>query len=212
MTEQEWLACTHPTPMLEFLRGKVRDRKLRLFALACCCRIVKHLTDQRSVHVVLAVDRHLEGTASHEELIEARAAARLAYENALQPHEDAAHAAACLAADDAYQAAASVSVATDAASAIGYERAAGWSQAEIQELAALLRHIIGNPFRPYAAPACWPATAIQLGQALHNGQDCTFALHDALLEAGHPDLAEHFKDGKHPKGCWAVDLILSRDR
>jgi hypothetical protein len=32
--ESEWLAATDPAPMLEFLRGKVSDRKFRLFACA----------------------------------------------------------------------------------------------------------------------------------------------------------------------------------
>jgi hypothetical protein len=43
------------------------------------------------------------------------------------------------------------------------------------------------------------------------GADATFALHDALLEAGHPDLAAHFQAEQwHPKGCWVVDLLLGR--
>ena len=35
MTEQEWLASADPEPMLEFLRGRVTDRKLRLFGWEC---------------------------------------------------------------------------------------------------------------------------------------------------------------------------------
>ena len=35
MTEAEWNACTEPGPMLEFLRDKAGDRKVRLFSVAC---------------------------------------------------------------------------------------------------------------------------------------------------------------------------------
>jgi hypothetical protein len=77
--------------------------------------------------------------------------------------------------------------------------------------AALLRHIIGNPFDRCLILTHWPLTVVQLAQSLHNGSDCAFALHDALLESGHTELAEHFRQEQwHPKGCWAVDLILGK--
>lgn len=77
---------------------------------------------------------------------------------------------------------------------------------------ALLHHIVGNPFRPYPAPPVWPAAVVSLAQAMYNGDSVSFALYDALLEAGHPDLAEHFKDAtaSHPKGCFALDIILGK--
>jgi hypothetical protein len=33
-----------------------------------------------------------------------------------------------------------------------------------------------------------------------------------LLEAGHAELAAHFQERDHPKGCWALDLILGKRR
>jgi hypothetical protein len=39
MTEEEWMGCPTPRLMLESLRDKVSDRKLRLFAYACWGRI-----------------------------------------------------------------------------------------------------------------------------------------------------------------------------
>src|SRR5690242_3088015 len=39
MTKAEWSACTEPTSMLDFLEGKVSERKLRLLA----CAMVRHV-------------------------------------------------------------------------------------------------------------------------------------------------------------------------
>jgi len=75
----------------------------------------------------------------------------------------------------------------------------------------LLRDICGNPYRPYPSPPSWPLPVVKLAESLYAGEDCSFALHDALLEAGHPELAEHFaKEQGHPKGCWVVDMILGK--
>jgi hypothetical protein len=39
VTEAEWLEATDPVPILESMRGKASDRRLRLFAVACCRRM-----------------------------------------------------------------------------------------------------------------------------------------------------------------------------
>ena len=38
MTEADWLGSDDPGRMLEYLRGRAGDRKLPLFAAACCRR------------------------------------------------------------------------------------------------------------------------------------------------------------------------------
>jgi hypothetical protein len=67
VTEQEWNECTDRLPMLSFLRGKASDRKLRLFACACCRRIGQHLPDQANRDLVAAVEDHPNGTLAELE-------------------------------------------------------------------------------------------------------------------------------------------------
>src|ERR1700760_1786645 len=70
MTRAEWLACTEPERMLAFLRGKASDRKLRLFACACCRRIWHLLPDEPTRAVVEAVERYADNqTIGDDELM-----------------------------------------------------------------------------------------------------------------------------------------------
>ena len=71
MTEDEWLACSDPQPMLELLRGKASDRKLRLFALACF-RPYRFMLVPATLEALEVAERLAEGTVSPAERKRAR--------------------------------------------------------------------------------------------------------------------------------------------
>src|SRR6516164_7753143 len=81
MTESEWLAATDPEPMLAFLRGKASERKLRLFACACCRGVCgtydqvptanRHILGARAL--LDACERHADAAIGDVELAAARA-------------------------------------------------------------------------------------------------------------------------------------------
>ncbi len=54
-----------------------------------------------------------------------------------------------------------------------------------------------------------PANVLELAKSLRGGADCAFALHDALLEAGLAELAEHFQFREHPPTCWALNALCN---
>ena len=76
MTKQEWLACTDPQKMLEALRGKSSERKVRLFACACCRHIWQLLRDRDCRAAVEQAERYADGQASKRGLTPVRVAAR----------------------------------------------------------------------------------------------------------------------------------------
>jgi hypothetical protein len=217
MTESGWLACSYPERMLEYLEGKASERKLRLFAVACCRRIWPMLWDPGRLAVEVS-ERYADGLASKRELAVARAAtaagdlsAQVATERALD-WDRAAHLAWCAAREAIRPVAARV--------AVGGAWASGCWWPEYLAQTALLREIFGNPFRPIApGPAClaWNGGAIpQMARAIYEEgrwQDLPF-LADALEEAGcaDPEILNHCRrPGVHVKGCWVIDLCLGKE-
>src|SRR3954454_8794442 len=74
MTEVEWLGCADPEPMLLHLRGQANDRKMRLFACACCRRIWHLLEDERTRTLVDVIELDADGLARADEREAAREA------------------------------------------------------------------------------------------------------------------------------------------
>ncbi len=87
-------------------------------------------------------------------------------------------------------------------------------------ITALLRDVLGNPFRPTRFKRAWASNIVAgLAQAAYDKRQLPSGeldphrlavLADALEEAGAPgELVSHLREpGPHVRGCFAVDLCL----
>jgi len=210
MTESEWFTVVAPETMLAWVSPRCSERKLRLFA-AACCRRVGHLCRPRFdsiLHRAEAVaDAVTDDTpASRKKNPVPRLAAVW-----MRRHESAlAHA---LSHRSGFRAA------TQAAErAIELAKAAGdtwWEERWYQ--AAYLCDIVGNPFRrPPADPAWLSDTVVAIASGMYAARDFSAmpVLADALQEAGctSDEILHHCRDphASHVRGCWVVDLVLGK--
>jgi hypothetical protein len=240
MTEAEWLTCTDPTPMLEFLRGKASDRKLRLFAAACCRRVWHLLNADVSKPGVEVIERYSDGLATDSELDAVfQAAARYGRRaerkfGRRSPEADLAYRDSQQAYLVSYAAQRDVHLGMvliyttqcKLREVVGYKPYIDpkaheeWHrlvEADGANLAVLLSEVIGNPFRPVTVDPRWlTSTAVALARAIYDERafDRLPILADALEDAGcdNTDLLAHCRgDGPHVRGCWAVDLVLGKE-
>jgi hypothetical protein len=221
MTEGEWLACTDPVPMLEFLRGKGSGRKLRLFAAASFGRLVALLPDPRQRRGIEVLERLAEGTVTLAGCRGVAAEVR----RAIPPDDwipgtppaDHPHYIALM----LYREFCSSSIAVHAVHASS-GRADGVG--EHHEQVRLMRCIFGNPFRPVALEPAWLTPIVfSLARAAYDERvmpEGTLnparlaVLADALEDTGctNQDVFGHLRGpGTHVRGCWVVDLILGKE-
>jgi hypothetical protein len=237
VTEAEWLACTEPTPMLEFLGDRASSRKLRLFAVACCRRIWPLITEAHCREAVEIAERFADGLVTAE----AQEAAHIAAEGVRREVEDTeaplfsgvayatTHAASYtvhdkgtvwLACRAAVNAACAAGHALSSQGASEDEVAAAYN-AEFAAQTALVRDLFGNPFRPAPFPdPSWLAwndgTVVKLAESIYDERafDRMPILADALEEASctKADILAHCRGpGPHVRGCWVVDLLLGKE-
>jgi hypothetical protein len=202
MTEGEWLTCREPEPMLDFVKRRASRRKLRLVAVACLRFVWLSLGHEAERYAAEVAERHADGNATDEELIQAYAAVyRLDHPDAEDAEDEG----------DAYL----NDVFSDACTTAGYAR--NLASGDGSRHADLLRDLFGNPFRPVVADSRWFAgTVVALATALYQERafDRLPLLADALEEAGcsNPEVLDHCRrSGEHARGCWVLDLLLRKE-
>jgi len=215
MNEQEWLACTDPEPMLEFLRGKASERKLRLFFCACCRG--KHYTIcPQGLAAVTVAEAVADGLV--EETLRGET------ERLIQ---------SLISDDGSWSPYSLISWALHRPIGGSYplDYVMMWAipsvlQAHLafsDEITSALSDIFGNPFNPVALEPSWlNPTVRSLAQAAYDNRNLPAGtldnvrlavLADALEEAGcdNADILNHLRQpGEHVRGCWVLDAILGK--
>ena len=227
MTEVEWLACTDPTPMLEYLRGKASDRKLRLFACAVCRRAWDTLTPRRIRRAVELGEEYADGHATVLDLHRGRSQACEAaadfvhgtHRRLVNRDVSVEEVRLRLACDVVYH---------HEPFLIGRLR---WHADDVDLLTVgppLLRDIVGNTFRPPSrlTPCLlgWSdGLIVKLAEAAYEYRSLPSGhldlnrlaiLADALEDAGCADgpLLSHLRAvGPHVRGCWVIDMLTGSE-
>jgi hypothetical protein len=239
MTEAEWLECTDPTPMLEFLWDKVSDRKLRLFGCGCCRRIWHLIVHPVSRKAVEVAEQFADGLASDDErhaIFREADDIRCLLGNVgtglLEPDAEEKYGgileraaitpdAAASAADEAWGCAEpepeGTGIGASAAEAVANFSSPDAEAVERAAQANLLRDMIANPFRPVTFDPSWcKGNVVKFARTIYDKRafDRLPKLADALEKAGCNNgevLAHYRQPGEHVRGCWAVDLLLGKE-
>ena len=218
MTEDEWNITTDLSPMLAYLRAydKASERKLRLFACACCRTVWNKMANHWSRMAVLAAERHADRQSSREVLSYVHSAASQGTGMVIDANgsgEERAAARSAFAATDRRPFFA-------ASRACSYSLTAECGGPDSVARASLFRDIFGNPFRPATIEASLltpSITALAREVYEHRTLPLGHLIPErlaALAEALGPsarEVVEHLRAaGPHVRGCWAVDLLLGK--
>jgi hypothetical protein len=214
MTEAEWLAATDPAQMMSLIWNGVSDRKLRLFAVACCRVMIAGVNEPSAARAVEASEQFADGSISEEELSAARRATTDDWNCVHEAGEVNSTFTRNAALGAAYQV--SRPSARKVVQEIGMllRRQVGGVPKEFQ--IEVLRDTLGNPFRPILADPSWLTSDVRnLAEGIYADRafDRMPILADALQDAGCDveDVLNHCRSHDvHVRGCWVVDLVLGK--
>jgi hypothetical protein len=220
MTRDEWLTCTDPAVMLNFLRDAATARKLRLFACAWGRDVWRHLSDERCRDAIFTAERFADGTATFADLLAAHRDATDAV-NEIPLSAGRRDGITRRQADRNWGAKAAAEVARHAADPASDARAAAravaWKKGATRYVLSNHLRDIFNPFRSASVDPQW-LTSTVLALAHYASESGDFSampiLADALQDAGCEDeeMLTHCREPiEHVRGCWVVDLLLGKE-
>jgi hypothetical protein len=215
MTEAEWQECTDPVAMLAHLKRPAPDRKVRLYAVACCRDLWDLLPGEASRDGVDWAESFADGNITRDEdynkLNYASEADFLRYSIRQGSRETA---------EEERQNNELTEVAWFAFSVMWYEHCVpsyeNFRKQRKLLSVGLVHEIFGNPFRPVTLNPSWlTSTVVALATGIYDEKafDRMPILADALQDAGcdNEDILNHLRGpGPHTKGCWALDLLTGR--
>ena len=214
MTEAEWLECRDPQKMLDFLRGKASNRKLRLFLVASCLRALEHFYLPELQEAVEWGELYTDGHATEEDLAPARETVVVWMGEMCETLNNLAGAVAFT----VNRGALNVEAGQEAVRLITAMYQVGIEDSSGQEDYPAQCHFLRDlfAFRPVFLDPAWLTPSVKaVAQGLyeaHRFEDLPI-LADALEEAGcaSREVLEHCRSpGPHVRGCWVVDLILGK--
>jgi hypothetical protein len=215
MTEKQWFAARSPHKLVKHLGIQHQQgRKIVLLGIACCRLFNDLLISPQTQKALELLESSVECPADVRQRRFAERQAIRGYRWAIlvaDRYELPARAVRILT-QERFSPPAHVLNDLDLAAA-----REGTRDTSNSEMAALLRDIFGNPFRPYAFDPAWrTSTAVALAQQMYDSRDFGLMpiLGDALQDAGceNADILDHCRgDGPHVRGCWVVDLVLGKE-
>jgi hypothetical protein len=214
MDDERWQACEDPRKLLEWLRGRAGDRKLRLFV----CAFWRSWWNQTA-----------DGGEAEEpdaDLIQLLDQADQRAERGLRMNGvTLAYRWHPLAAKSAVDAANwTVRETSGFKTRLDPRRYDPWNRVDAAERqVCLLKDLFGNPFTPLVVNDRWRTAGVtslarrcyadrQLPAGMLN-PELLAVLADSLEDAGcdDPELLGHLRGpGPHWRGCWVVDLLLTK--
>jgi hypothetical protein len=199
MTEADWLACDYPARMLEYLRGKASDRKLRLFAVDCCLRHGDQIAGSSGRYAITVGEQLADGVADASGVSQIREALRKEARSGSRTADATMRLCSYYPFDE-----------------VSVLRAFGpwlWITGDLnreeQEIAVanelaiqatLVRELFANPFRPLTINSSWLSSTVKnLAELIYAARafDRMPILGDALEDAGcsNADILHHCRSG-----------------